>query len=58
VEATALGNVLSQLLALRLLPSLEAARGVIRDSFATTRYEPRPDAAWAAARASFAKLAS
>lgn len=56
VEATALGNVLSQLLALGSLPTLEAARTVIRDSFATTRYEPRPDAAWEAARERFSRL--
>jgi rhamnulokinase len=56
VEATALGNVLSQVLALGLLPTLEAARAVVRESFATTRYEPRPDAAWEAARARFAAL--
>jgi rhamnulokinase len=56
VEATALGNGLSQLLGLGLLPSLEAARVVIRESFATTRYEPRPDTAWTAARARFAQL--
>jgi rhamnulokinase len=56
VEATALGNVLSQMLALRLLPDLEAARAIVRESFATTRYGPRPDPAWEAARARFSKL--
>lgn len=56
VEATALGNVLAQLLAMGNLPTLEAARTVIRDSFATTRYEPRPDAAWEAARERFSRL--
>ncbi len=56
VEATALGSLVSQMLALRLLPTLEAARAVVRDSFATTRYEPRPDAAWETARAQFARL--
>jgi rhamnulokinase len=56
VEATALGNLLSQILALRLLPTLEAARTVVRESFGATRYEPRPDAVWDAARARFARL--
>ncbi|HSI13610.1 MAG TPA: rhamnulokinase family protein [Chthoniobacter sp.] len=56
VEATALGNVLSQLLGLHLLPDLEIARKVIRDSFATTRYEPRLHAPWAEARARLAGL--
>ncbi|WP_348543815.1 rhamnulokinase family protein [Chthoniobacter sp.] len=56
VEATALGNVLSQMLALRLLPTLEAARAVVRDSFITTHYEPRAGVDWAAARARFGQL--
>jgi rhamnulokinase len=56
IEATALGNVLSQMLGLHLLPSLDAARALVRDSFATARYEPRPDVAWPAARARFAQL--
>lgn len=56
VEATALGNVLSQLLALDLLPNLAAARTVIRDSFATTRYEPRSATTWSDAHARFDQL--
>ncbi|EDY19371.1 carbohydrate kinase FGGY [Chthoniobacter flavus Ellin428] len=56
VEATALGNVLSQLLALDSLPDLAAGRAVIRESFATIRYEPRPDDAWEAAHTRFAQL--
>jgi len=56
VEATALGNVLAQMLALGTLPTLEAARALVRHSFTLTRYEPRPDAGWASARARFAKL--
>ena len=56
VEATALGNVLAQMLALRLLPTLEAARAVVRDSFSTTRYEPRASPDWAAAQARFRQL--
>jgi len=56
VEATALGNVLSQMLALGALPTLQAARTLVRDSFTLTRYEPRPDHQWHEARARFARL--
>lgn len=54
VEATALGNVLSQLLALGRLDSLAAAREVVRASSTPTRFEPQDGAAWQAARARFA----
>lgn len=40
VEATALGNVLVQRLALGGLPSLTAARELVANSFPLTRYEP------------------
>lgn len=40
VEATALGNVLVQALALGLIPSLAAARELVANSFPLTRYEP------------------
>ncbi len=40
VEATALGNVLVQALALGLIPSLAAARKLVANSFPLTRYEP------------------
>jgi rhamnulokinase len=53
VEATAIGNVLLQALTLGLLPSLEAAREVVRDSFPQARFAPNPDARWKAARARF-----
>src|SRR5205085_306302 len=56
IEATALGNALSQMLALRLLPTLEAARTVVRDSFATHHYQPRAGVDWAAAQARFRHL--
>jgi rhamnulokinase len=56
VEATALGNVLSQMLALGTLPTLQAARTLVRDSFPLTRYEPHPDPHWQEARARFAQL--
>ena len=46
VEATALGNVLVQALALGEVPSLGAAREIVANSFPLTRYEPRDCAAW------------
>ena len=41
VEATALGNIVVQLLALGLLPDLATARQAVAASVATRRYEPR-----------------
>ena len=43
VEATALGNIAVQLIALRALPDLAAARRCIRRSFPVARYLPRGD---------------
>jgi rhamnulokinase len=45
-EATAIGNVLMQAVALGDLKSLDEARAVVRHSFKPERYEPRPSAAW------------
>jgi rhamnulokinase len=56
IEATALGNVLSQALALGQLPNLESTRAVIGQSFAITRYEPQEATPWQAARERFATL--
>lgn len=56
VEATALGNALSQALALGHLPDLAAARRVIRESFTVARHEPRATAEWNLARDRFAQL--
>jgi rhamnulokinase len=45
VEATAIGNVLVQAVALKLLGSLADGRAVVRNSFEVRTYEPRrPDA--------------
>lgn len=41
IEATAIGNILVQAIATGALPSLDAARQVVRDSFPLKRYEPR-----------------
>ena len=56
-EATAIGNVLVQAIALGVLPSLAAARGVVARSFPPERFAPRADpAAWREAHARFAGL--
>jgi rhamnulokinase len=49
VEATALGNVLVQAIALGDLPSLKTARERVAQSFAVTAYEPHDLPAWRAA---------
>lgn len=56
VEATALGNVLVQAIALGDLPSLEAARKLVRDSFPLQTFEPKDPARWEAAALRFGKL--
>jgi rhamnulokinase len=56
VEATALGNVLAQLLALRVLPNLDAARKLVRKSFAVAPFKPRAGAIWDEARTRFNSL--
>jgi rhamnulokinase len=57
-EATAAGNVLLQALALGDLPSIEAAREVVRNSFALRLFEPRGSAAaaWEQASMKFGPL--
>jgi rhamnulokinase len=52
-EATVLGNVLVQLIALGELASLEEGRELVARSFAPRRYEPRHTQAWDAAYAEF-----
>ena len=46
VEATAIGNILLQALALQQLSSLEDARALVRRSFEVTYYEPKTSPAW------------
>jgi rhamnulokinase len=46
VEATAVGNVLVQAIALGHLPSLESARELVRNSFPVTRFEPGGQSGW------------
>ncbi len=46
VEATALGNVLLQAISLGHLPSLAAARELVRNSFPIIRFDPRNRTEW------------
>jgi rhamnulokinase len=46
VEATAIGNLLVQLLATDGQVDLRAIRSVVRDTFEPIRYEPRDAARW------------
>lgn len=49
IEATAIGNVLMQAVALGQLTSLAEARAVVRHSFKPETYEPQPSDRWDAA---------
>ena len=56
VEATAIGNVVVQAMALGLLPSLEEGRELVRRSFEITAYEPSDGDLWDEAYARFLSL--
>jgi rhamnulokinase len=56
VECTAAGNVLIQAIALGRLPSLAAARNVVRHSFPIIKYEPRQRKVWEKAYIRFREL--
>lgn len=56
IEATALGNVLMQAIALGQIASLADARQVVRASFPLVTYEPRETASWDDAYARFLKF--
>jgi rhamnulokinase len=58
VEATALGNLLTQVRASGELSSLAGMREVIRASSDVQRYEPKPSAAWCEAAERFTGLKS
>ncbi len=45
-EATAIGNLIVQAMALKLIPDLEAGRDLIRKSFPAKSYEPKDQSAW------------
>jgi rhamnulokinase len=55
-EATAIGNILVQAIALGHLPSLAEGRELVGASFETVRYEPRDAALWNAAWKRFERL--
>ncbi len=56
VEATAIGNVVMQMIGTGHLHSIEEARGIVRASFPTKTYAPQSTQAWDAPAARFAKL--
>jgi rhamnulokinase len=56
VEATAVGNIIVQMMALGHVSSLEEGRAVVRRSFDVTTYEPGERAAWDEAYARFLGL--
>jgi rhamnulokinase len=58
VEATAIGNVLVQAIALGHLSDLAEARALVRRSFQVETYEPRNSAIWDEAYARYLKLRS
>jgi rhamnulokinase len=55
-EATLLGNLLVQAMALKEIASLRDAREIVRASFEQKVYEPEGHASWAEARERFARL--
>ena len=57
-EATALGNVVAQMIARGDLASLAEGRALIRDSFEIGEFTPRDTAAWDAKAARFEKILS
>ena len=57
-ECTALGNILVQAIALGHLPSLAAAREVVRNSFEVITVKPQEGAQWDGAFGRFEKLAA
>jgi rhamnulokinase len=46
VEATAIGNILVQAMAVGAVKSLDEARAVVRNSFDVKTYEPRETKKW------------
>ena len=55
-EATLVGNLVVQAIALGELESLADGRELVRRSFTQRRFDPEPDAAWREARERFARL--
>jgi len=55
-EATSIGNILLQALALGYIASLEEGRGLVRSSFLVTTYEPSDQPGWDEAYATYLNL--
>ncbi|WP_324760768.1 rhamnulokinase [Haloarcula sp. GH36] len=58
VEATAIGNLLTQALAVDTVPDLAAGRRLVESAFETTRYEPTDTDGWERAKARLTDLPS
>jgi rhamnulokinase len=56
VEATAIGNVLVQAMAVGQIKSLAEARAIVRENFSVKRYEPRDVGKWDAAYARYMEI--
>ncbi|TAN36222.1 MAG: rhamnulokinase [Verrucomicrobia bacterium] len=56
IEATAVGNILMQMLATKKIKSLAEGRKIVRASFPTDTYKPQTAAAWDAAYQRFLKI--
>ncbi len=56
MEATALGNLLVQAVALELLPNIAAGRNAVAETVQQTIFEPRSSGDWDAANAGFDAL--
>ncbi|MHC3381371.1 rhamnulokinase [Haloarcula sp. H-GB5] len=56
VEATAVGNVLTQAVAAGTVPDIETGRQLVESAFETTTYEPQADGEWADAKDRLAAL--
>ncbi|MDP4133907.1 MAG: rhamnulokinase family protein [Bacillota bacterium] len=56
VEATSMGNIASQLIALGEIKTLDEARQIVKASFEPAYYEPKDTEAWDAAYENFKKL--
>ncbi len=56
VEATAIGNLLMQMIGTGKLNSVQEARSLVRASFETTRYDPQDAGSWTGPAERFARL--
>jgi rhamnulokinase len=56
VEATAVGNILAQMIAAGIIAGLAEAREVVRASFPTKTFEPRDVDRWEEAYARYSRV--